>query len=54
MCLECEIVRFTLCIALGSLVKKARKKGVKIETLKMPAVTDFALGRQMHDTHSIV
>ena len=28
----------------GSLVKKSKAKGIKVEVLKLPAVTDFAAG----------
>ena len=32
----------------GSVVKKSRARGVKVETLKLPAVTDFAAGKRSH------
>ena len=29
-------------------MKKSRTRGVKIESLKLPAVVDFAIGKSLH------
>ena len=31
----------------GSLVKKSRTRGVKVESLKLPPVVDFAIGKSV-------
>ena len=33
-----------MCNVLVSVIKKARRKGVKVETIKLPPITDFDSG----------
>ncbi len=34
--------------SVGSLLKRSKVRGVKVETLKLPAATDFAAGQYIH------
>ena len=37
-----DVCVYVHCI--GSVIKKARRKGVKVETIKLPPITDFDSG----------
>lgn len=37
-----------MCTNPGSLVKKSKARGVKVETLRLPAVTDFSVGMYIY------